>query len=497
MNDEDKSAEDLLEELRAVRARLERVEEPLRQMAAIVESSDDAIVSSTLDGIIVTWNPGAERVFGYTAEEVKGRLVSLFVPPNRTDEVPTILDEIRKGRTVPHFETVRKTKDGRLIDISLTVSPIKDRDGRVTGVSAIAHDITARRQMEEQLRETGELFGQLATNIDGYFWVNAADDSAMFYMSPGYEKITGRSCAGLYERPESWTEIIHPDDREQVLALVSGLFGEEPRQMEYRIVRPDGSIRWVRERAFPVRDASGEVYRVAGFGEDVTGRRQAEEKVREYYGRVQALSRRLLAVQEEERRHLARELHDGLCQQLTCLAMVFEAATEGPPECQEARIAEAQGILAQALQQTRELSSGLRPAMLDHLGLLPALLWFMEGFTSRTGVRVHFKHEGLGARFDPAVEIGAFRLVQEALTNIARHAGVNEVTLCIWVEGSTLHLQIEDEGTGFDPEAVRAAGATAGLTGMQERVQLLGGSLVIDSAPGEGTQLMAELPLES
>jgi len=473
-----------------------QADEAIRQMAAIVESSDDAIIGKTLDGIIVSWNRGAERMYGYAAEEVKGRSIFLLAPNNHADELAHILAELRQERGIDHYETVRKTKDGRLIDVSLTISPIRNRDGEITGASTIARDITERRQAEEQIRENEQKFQQLARNIEGYFWLNSPDNSQMYYMSPGYEKITGRSCADLYQRPESWTEIIHPEDRERVLALAGEPLRTEARQLEYRIVRSDGTVRWVRDRAFPVRDSSGQVYRVAGIGEDMTERKQAEDTLKENAARLQALSRRLVEVQEEERRRLARELHDGICQSLTKVAFAFEMGAAALPKMYGAKLAPARALLDEALNQVRELSLDLRPAMLDHLGLLPAIVWLLERFTARTFVQVHFRHEGLDARFAPLTETTAFRLVQEALSNVARHAGVKEVSVRIWVQEGWLNLQIEDEGAGFDPEAVLASTATSGLAGMREQVQLLDGKLTIDAAPGEGTHLLAQLPLE-
>ena len=130
-----------------------RAEEAQARLAAIVESSDDAIVSKTLDGVIRSWNAGAERLFGYTAAEAVGRPITLIIPPERLDEERAILERLRRGERVEHFETVRVAKDGRRLDISLTVSPVRDGDGRVIGASKVARDITERKRAEEALRE--------------------------------------------------------------------------------------------------------------------------------------------------------------------------------------------------------------------------------------------------------------------------------------------------------------------------------------------------------
>ena len=131
-------------------------EEKLSFLASIVESSDDAIIGKTLDGTILSWNPGAQRIYGYSADEVTGKPISILVPPDRPDEIPQLLERISKGLRVEHFETVRMKKDGRRIDISLTISPIKDATGRIIGASTIARDITERKRMEKELRQQME-----------------------------------------------------------------------------------------------------------------------------------------------------------------------------------------------------------------------------------------------------------------------------------------------------------------------------------------------------
>jgi signal transduction histidine kinase len=210
----------------------------------------------------------------------------------------------------------------------------------------------------------------------------------------------------------------------------------------------------------------------------------------------------LLDVQEAERRHIARELHDEVGQALTGLKLLLDMSTRLPADevTASARklhdLREAQAMVNELMALVRDLSLDLRPAMLDDLGLLPTLLWHFDRYTAQTPVRVAFKHTGLeGRRFAPEVETAAYRIVQEALTNVARHAGVSEVVVRLWADQETLGVQIEDGGTGFDPEAALAAGATTGLAGMRERAVLLGGQLTVESAPLAGTCVTAELPL--
>jgi PAS domain S-box-containing protein len=223
---------------------------------------------------------------------------------------------------------------------------------------------------------------------------------------------------------------------------------------------------------------------------------QLFEQVRAGREHLQALSRQLLDVQEAERRHIARELHDEVGQALTGLKLLLDMSTRLPPDEATASLGEAQAMVNELMALVRDLSLDLRPAMLDDLGLLPTLLWHLERYTAQTDVHVTFKHTRLeGRRFTPEVETAAYRIVQEALTNVARHATVSEVWVRLWADQETLGVQIEDRGTGFDPQAALAAGATTGLAGMRERAVLLGGQLTVESAPGAGTYVTAELPL--
>jgi signal transduction histidine kinase len=221
----------------------------------------------------------------------------------------------------------------------------------------------------------------------------------------------------------------------------------------------------------------------------------AERERGQLIERLQVLSRRLLEVQETERRHLARELHDEVGQMLTGLKLLLNPNDGLPTDAVKTRFDRAKGIVDELLDKIRGLSFDLRPAVLDQLGLLPALLALFERYTNRTGVRVNFKQAGLETRFTPELETAAYRIVQEALTNVARHARVKEVAVRLWLEPGAMQIQVEDQGVGFEPVGVLVAGRSAGLPGMHERVTLLGGRLVVDSAPGSGTHLLAELPL--
>lgn len=211
---------------------------------------------------------------------------------------------------------------------------------------------------------------------------------------------------------------------------------------------------------------------------------------------LQSLSRRLLAVQEAERRQVARELHDEIGQALTGLSLTLEMIGRLPGQAAAQPLKEARLMVVDLMDRVSNLSLELRPAMLDDLGLLPTLLWHIKRYSAQTRVAVAFQHSGLeNQRFAPECETTAYRIIQEALTNIARHAGVLEARVTLWVDQGVLGLQVEDRGVGFDPEAMLAAGSSSGLASMRERARLLGGKLTIESAPESGTRVMADLPI--
>lgn len=220
------------------------------------------------------------------------------------------------------------------------------------------------------------------------------------------------------------------------------------------------------------------------------------EQVNQSVRQLEALSRRLLEVQEGERRALAYELHDEIGQALTAIKLLIESSGELPEPTLRKRCEQVQELVRELLGKVRQLSVDLRPPMLDDLGLLPTLLWYVGRLREQAGMRIHFQHRGLvERRLAPQIEIVTYRIVQEALTNVIRHARVTEAWLSLWTEGDRLYVQIEDQGAGFDVEEVKRKAKSLGLRGMRERAELAGGKFLLDSAPGEGTRITVELPL--
>jgi PAS domain S-box-containing protein len=248
-------------------------------LGAIVDSSDDAIVSKDLTGIITSWNQGAERLFGYTANEVVGRSITILIPPDRLSEEPDILSRLQRGERLKDFETIRRRKDGTLLNISLTISPVMDAQGNIMGASKIARDITQRKRAEAALRSSESRFRQLADSMPQIVWTARQDGFADYYNEQWY-RFTG------FDRDKfgdlSWEPILHPDDVTQCRenwhrAVTTG----EPYQMEYRFWDRHGNRwRWFMGRALPVRDEDGNIVKWFGTCTDIDHQKCVQDELR-------------------------------------------------------------------------------------------------------------------------------------------------------------------------------------------------------------------------
>src|SRR5262249_23500398 len=293
---------------------------------------------------------------------------------------------------------------------------------------------------------------------------------------------------------------VHPDDRARMQRLIASVSTDgEKETREYRILRPDGTARWVASRSKLERDASGKPVRMFGVLQDIHDLKSAEEELRHTSERLQHLSRQLLGAQEAERRQVARELHGEIGQGPTAPLILLQMLVHNPAAAAvSADLHEGCVVLEDTLQQVRRMSLELRPPLLDDLGLVPALKWHIDRVAQRSDLRIHLEMEGFPPRPPAELETVCYRVVQEALTNIVRHARATEVRVAVRQVPGEVRLSITDDGAGFDVAAARArveAGGSLGLLSMEERAVLVGGQLEVESAPGHGCRISARLPL--
>jgi PAS domain S-box-containing protein len=517
-------------------------------------------------------------------------------------------------------EVLDSTRDGHPTSSSdsagLSQSSGENAQGRDLIVGEASIGITELRQAEEALVESEERFRQMADNFEDVIWITDRDIKKILYINPAYEKVFGRSRESLYECLTSFAEAVHPDDLARMERMLERQRHGDLTPVEYRIIRPDGSVRWMLRRSFPIRNKDGEVYRLAGIAQDITERRRVQEELRESEERYRELfenardaiyvhdlggrytsvnraaeelsgyrreeiigrhysnfvapdhlkyaresfcqkldetlettyeaeiiskngrrtpveissrmiyengvpvgiqgtardiserkqtqealrvySRALIEAQENERQNIARELHDEIGQVLTAVRINLEAIRGS---CQTdacmPHIEDSIAVVDEALVQVRELSLELRPSQLDSLGLSAALRWYVDRYAQRTGIAADVRSIPRDQRLRREVETACFRIVQEALTNVARHAKATRVTVHLKKLRGNLMLSVKDNGVGFDREILgKSSAERLGLLGMEERAHSVGGSIEIKSEALRGTQIRAAFPLE-
>jgi PAS domain S-box-containing protein len=476
-------------------------------------------------------------ITGYSREELLAKPVWELTHPEDRDADWALYQRAARGELPQYINEKRYVrKDGSVVWVRVNCGFIRDEHGEAVLTAAVVEDITQRKLSEQKLQESYKRL-EVLREIDRAI---LAAQSTSQIVAETLSRIRTlvpceRASVKLFDAA-SQEAVVLAVDGSGALKLVGGarlplaLLGdlEDLRQGKVRVVadmaepgcaRPitplllaEGvrscvtapllaednligalSLSAAHPRAFTTEQAliAGEA--AASLAVAIQQGRLFEQ-LQSSRERLQALSRRLLEVQEAERRWVARELHDEIGQMLTALQFSLDRSPVAVADRCPAWLGEARGLVQELLARVREMSRDLRPTMLDELGLLPTLLWYCERYTPRTGVRVVLQQTRVERRFAPELETAVYRIVQEALTNVARHAGVIEAIVRLWADAETLHAQIEDEGDGFDPQAVEAGGSS-GLAGMRERAVLLGGELTIDAAPRTGTRVTAALPL--
>jgi PAS domain S-box-containing protein len=349
--------------------------------------------------------------------------------------------------------------------------------------AALEREVVERTQTEEQLRKTMKQLRQLAENMNDVFWMRDASDMRVGYVNPAFEKIWGRSVRELYLRPEVWLEAIHPEDRDRVNRAILDHESKDYEQ-EYRVVRKDGSVRWIRERAFPIRDGSGGLVRVAGIAEDNTERRR--------------LQREILEVSDREHARIGQDLHDSLCQKLVALAFDVGAleqnlAARAAPETQT--VHEMSGLLDDLITEARATARGLFPVQLESDGLGSALQQLAANVSSRLKVDCRTECEPPVFVHENAMAIHLYRIAQEAVNNAVKHSKAGSILVRLSATADRVELSVTDDGVGITLALAQKDGM--GLHIMQYRARMIGGTLSIARGERGGTVVSCVAPQSS
>jgi two-component system, NarL family, sensor histidine kinase UhpB len=355
-----------------------------------------------------------------------------------------------------------------------------------------------RHRAAMALKESQERFQLAVTGATAGLWDWNPQSNEM-YLSAQFKEILGYEDDDLSNQTQAFWGAIHPDDVDRVTAcLAAHLERRQPYEAESRVRTRSGEFRWIHSRGQALWSRMGEPYRMVGWIIDVTDRKLAEEALQRSREELQHLSANIQRVREEEKARIARELHDDLGQQLAALKIevcgIGRYAQGLGRALADADLSSVNALLDRLIVSVRRIAADLRPAILDDLGLIPAIEWFSDDFSVRYGVRVIRHIDADGIDFNGESATAVFRIVQEAMTNVARHSGASEVTLEIERKEPNCIMSITDNGHGCSSDK-RPAPDSFGLLGMRERAARLGGDLRIRSAPGQGFTLSVSLPL--
>jgi PAS domain S-box-containing protein len=494
-----------------------RTEKALREseerFRAIVETTPECVKLISADGTLLHMNrPGLEMIGARSADEVVGKSVYELIAPEHRNRFKAFNERICRGEQGSlQFDIVGL--EGKRRHMETHAAPLRNPDETVVHL-AVTADISERKQAEELLGRSEERFRAL---------VNASSDM-VYRMSPDWSEmreLDGRGgIAGTGKPRKNWlNEYIHPDDEPIVLRTIrEAVRTKSMFELEHRVRRKDGTLGWTYSRAVPLLNVSGEILEWFGAASDVTARKEAEENFRklaqtldaevrartreleEQSNRVRELSWRLLTSQDEQRRHIARELHDSAGQTLTVLgislAQLLQKTGRNAPEL-ATEAEQIQETVQQLHREIRTTSYLLHPPLLDETGLYSAISWYVQGLLERSGLEVQLDVSKEFGRLPRDMELVIFRLVQECLTNIHRHSESKTASIRIARESNQISLDIEDQGKGMSPARlaeIQSGCSGVGISGMRERLRQFEGTMKIESSTS-GTRIFATIPL--
>ncbi|HET9963122.1 MAG TPA: PAS domain S-box protein [Nitrospiraceae bacterium] len=470
---------------------------------ALLEATGEGLYGIDTEGRCLFLNDVGSLLLGVSPDELKDRPMQELIRYRQQDpEAEESYRPFHPGVTCPAEGQVWWRYGEKLSLVEYSSYPIVE-EGELTGTVVSFCDLTARRKTIQTFHDSVSLFRGLTERSRQVYWILNVRTDRIDYVSPGYEAIWGRRCAEVYESRSLWIEAVHPDDRNRVAAHRVLAAEKDGYDIEYRIVRPDGEIRWIHERAFPLLDGSRSVCRVAGIAEDITKYKRVTDVLESTLAQMRALSSHTERTREEERMRIGQEVHDDLGGVLTYLkldlgrmAKSLSRETGDLSEQLQKRMTAMIEAIDSAIVTVQRIAIELRPVVLEQFGLASALIWQAMQFERRTGIRCRCHTIPRLNDIDKQRALLLFRIIQEALTNIARHAHASIVDITGQERGEDLSIVVQDNGKGIPDKAVSDP-ASFGLRGMQERARLAGATLTIEGHPGAGTTLAVHCPMKA
>ncbi len=459
------------------------------QYRAIIDALPDPIFRMSTDGVFMGVHASHPEMLAAEPEQIIGRTANDILPPELARASDESLQRLLRTGQAQHLEYQLPLGD-RVQDFEARMV----RSGK-DEVLIIVRNITERKDAERALLESEARFQTVADNAPVMIWMSDTEHRGTYFNKPWLD-FTGRPLED--ELGFGWLEGVHPDDRELCERVCLDAF--ELRQtfsVEFRLRRADGAYRWVHDTGVPRYSAEGEFQGFVGSCVDTTEPREAEEALRRSQEGLRRLAGRLIAVREEERAGIAREVHDEFGQALTVLKLDLSWQVDHLADDPAAARQRGQAMLEWVdalLDSVGQLSSRLRPAVLDHLGLPEAIDWQVRDFAKRSGCSYSLSLDAGEIELDSARDTAIFRILQESLTNVVRHAEAEHIDVSLASDDGLLVLEVVDDGRGIRPEEISSA-TSIGLLGMRERAAAFGGHVDIGPGDPRGTVVRLRMPL--
>lgn len=464
-----------------------------QEFRSLAESSPDSIIRYDLDLHIIYLNNGLVRGLGLaSANEVIGQRPIEIWPDGRFAAIDVASKRVIESGSRETVELVWTEDSGNLRVGQILVVPEYGVDGRIIGTLAFGRDISEVKDAQRRMTD-------FVANMPGFaysFRMTPDGHGSFPFASPGIEKLYGLQPADVKDDMAPLHALTHPADAPRVIAAIAeSARTMSPAHVEYRICRPGLPERWIEFRSSPVHEANGSVV-WHGIMLDITERKQAERALEASRTQLRGLIARREEVREEERRYIAREIHDNLGQILSGLRLNvsrFARRYAANSAEMQAHLRDAGELVDLAVQEVRNISAALRPVELD-MDIRSVLSSHLERFGAYAGIACEL-HAGDDVDLtEETHKLALYRIVQESLSNIARHAQASKVEIVLRMEPPHCILRVRDNGVGFDTVANKPK--SFGLVGMRERVAVLGGSLIINSSPGNGTEITVRVPVQ-